>query len=123
MNDSGYSKIDTRATGERIGFLLMAKGYSIRDAQGYFGFSAPQAIYKWLWGKSLPSIDSLFALSRLLETPIDDILVGEGSGTQPYYQMIAAAPPSSTISITHYWLNGMPDDLNYKFNDKDCQHR
>ena len=122
MNGSGYSKIDARATGERIGFLLMTKGYSIKDVQGYFGFSAPQAVYKWLWGKSLPSIDSLFALSRLLETPIDDILVGEDSGTQPYYQMIAAAP-SSMSGIAHYWFNCLSDDLNYEFNDKDCQHR
>ena len=41
----------------------------------YFGFEGPQAIYKWQWGQCLPSIDNLFALSKLFNTSIDEILV------------------------------------------------
>ena len=46
--------------------------------QGAFGFENPQAIYKWLSGKSLPSIDNFIILSRLLHTSIEDILVIDG---------------------------------------------
>ena len=55
--------------------LLLEQGYTIREIQGAFGFENPQAIYKWISGKSLPSIDNFIILSRLLHTTIEDILV------------------------------------------------
>lgn len=42
------------------------------------GFETPQAVYKWLSGKSLPSLDNFVILSRLLNTSIEDILVIDG---------------------------------------------
>ena len=42
------------------------------------GFENPQAVYKWLSGRSLPSIDNFIILSRLLHTSIEDILVIDG---------------------------------------------
>lgn len=42
------------------------------------GFNNPQAIYKWLAGKSIPNIDNLVILSRLLHTSIDNLLVVDG---------------------------------------------
>lgn len=36
-----------------------------------------QAVSKWENGKSLPTVDNLYALSRLLHTSVDDILIGE----------------------------------------------
>ena len=34
------------------------------------GFENPQAIYKWISGRSLPSLDNFVILSRLLHTSI-----------------------------------------------------
>lgn len=73
-----YLSIQPKKTGERIRKLLLEKGYTIREIQGAFGFENPQAIYKWLSGKSLPSIDNFIILSRLLHTSIEDILVIDG---------------------------------------------
>jgi hypothetical protein len=42
------------------------------------GFENPQAVYKWLNGKSLPNVDNLVILSRVLHTSIEDILVVDG---------------------------------------------
>ena len=70
-----YLSIQPEETGERIRKLLLEQGYTIREIQGAFGFENPQAIYKWLSGKSLPSIDNFIILSRLLHTTIEDILV------------------------------------------------
>ena len=42
------------------------------------GFENPQAIYKWISGKSLPSLDNFLILSRLLHASIEDILVVDG---------------------------------------------
>lgn len=75
MCSTAFPTIDLKATGKRISTLRLEKGYSVRDLQDFFGFEQPQAIYKWQWGQSLPSVDNLFALSRLFNTSIDDILV------------------------------------------------
>ena len=84
MGPKYYPVIDMAATGRNILRLRMARGLSVSEMQGYFGFDAPQAIYKWQKGKSLPSIDNFFALSHLLEVPIDEILVPR----KPIFQIL-----------------------------------
>ena len=43
--------------------------------QKWFGFEGPQAIYKWQQGKTLPSVDNLYALCSLLEVSVEELLV------------------------------------------------
>ena len=73
-----YLSIEPEKTGKKIKKLLDASGYTVRDVQLLMGFNNPQAIYKWLSGKSLPSIDNFVILSRLLHTSIDNLLVVDG---------------------------------------------
>lgn len=73
-----YLSIEPEKTGKKIKKLLDASGYTVRDVQSLMGFNNPQAIYKWLSGKSLPSIDNFVILSRLLHTSIDNLLVVDG---------------------------------------------
>ena len=70
-----YPVIDPAATGARIKQLRKECGLSVADLQEYFGFEAPQAIYKWQKGQSLPSTDNLLALGKLLNVSMEDILV------------------------------------------------
>ena len=70
-----YVSIQQKETGNRIKRLLKENGYTVKDVQGAMGFENPQAVYKWLAGRSLPSIDNFIILSRLLHTNIEDILV------------------------------------------------
>ena len=58
--------------------LLMENDYTVKDVQSAMGFENPQAIYKWISGRSLPSLDNFVILSRLLHTSIEDILVVDG---------------------------------------------
>lgn len=73
-----YVSIQQQKTGERIRALLTKQGLSVRDVQTAMGFENPQAVYKWLSGKSLPSLDNLVILSRILHTHMEDILVLDG---------------------------------------------
>ena len=75
MYQKAFPVIDPVATGANIVRLRIQRGLSVRDLQAYFGFEEPQAIYKWQKGKSLPSVDNLYALGALLEVPMDEILV------------------------------------------------
>ena len=73
-----YLSIRQKETGKQIRKLLQENGYSVRDIQDVMGFENPQAIYKWLSGKSLPSLDNFIILSKVLHTSIEDILVVDG---------------------------------------------
>lgn len=70
-----FPVIDPVATGENILRLRKARGLTVRDLQDWFGFEEPQAIYKWQKGKSLPTVDNLYALGALFDVPMEEILV------------------------------------------------
>ena len=75
MIQKSFPVIDMVETGKNIMRLREERGMTVRDLQAYFGFEEPQAIYKWQRGKSLPTVDNLYALGALLEVPMEDILV------------------------------------------------
>ena len=67
--------IDMIRTGQNIGRLRKQAKLSVKDLQDIFGFSTPQAIYKWQQGVALPTIDNLVVLAAVLQVHLDDILV------------------------------------------------
>lgn len=67
--------VDIAATGKKIDNLRKEAGLSVRDIQEVMGFSTPQAIYKWIWGKSMPKVDNLVILSAIFHTSIDNIII------------------------------------------------
>ena len=73
-----YISISQKETGRRIRQMTADRGYSVKDIQEAMGFENPQAVYKWMSGKSLPSLDNLIILSRILNTSIESILVIDG---------------------------------------------
>lgn len=72
-----YPYIEPVSTGRNIEDLRKKAGLSVRDLQEIFGFTTPQAIYKWQHGDALPSLDNLVILSEVLGVAIEDILVVE----------------------------------------------
>ena len=75
MSLVSFPVIDPAATGRNIMRLRLEQGLTVRDVQVFFGFKEPQAIYKWQSGKSLPTVDNLYALSILLNVTMEDILI------------------------------------------------
>ena len=67
--------IDLTATGINITRLRVNAGLTVKDLQGIFGFSTPQAIYKWQRGTALPTIDNLVVLAAVFGVRIEDILI------------------------------------------------
>ena len=47
----------------------------VKDMQAVFGFATPQAIYKWIHGTAMPSIDNLVILAAVLGVTMDEIIV------------------------------------------------
>ena len=74
-----YPVIDLKKTGENIKHLREARCISVADLQYFLGLASPQAIYLWQRGINLPTVDHLYALSRLFKVSMDDILVPQES--------------------------------------------
>lgn len=67
--------IDMAATGRNIGMLRDAAGLTNRELADALGFSTRNAVYKWLGGEALPSLDNLVILADLLGVWMDEVLV------------------------------------------------
>ena len=77
------ASLDAVQTGRKIESAIKQSGYSIRELQEMLGLSCPQPIYRWIRGHTLPSIDNLYMLSRILKVPMDELLVPSGNGKRP----------------------------------------
>lgn len=66
--------VDMAATGRNIARLRRGAGLTVRDLQQIFGFTTPQAIYKWQHGTAMPTIDNLVVLTAVFGVKLDDIV-------------------------------------------------
>lgn len=73
-----YPVIDTIQTGFNLKRICTEHGYSVRKLQEMLMIGSFQSIYDWYSGKALPSLDNVVALSRLLEVPIEALIVCKG---------------------------------------------
>lgn len=73
-----FPVIDKKRTGRRIRELMDARKITVLDVRASLALESTQSIYYWLNGRSLPSIDNLYALSQLLQVPMDDLVCGSG---------------------------------------------
>ena len=68
--------ISKKETGINLRKVMDMRGISAKDVQEYLGLGCVQSVYRWLEGHSMPTIDNLYALSKLLRVPIDDLVRG-----------------------------------------------
>lgn len=69
--------INMQKTGANIKMLMKLNNIKVIQIQDILGFNTPQAIYKWLRGESMPTIDNMVILATLLNTTIDNIIITE----------------------------------------------
>ncbi|MBP3610641.1 MAG: helix-turn-helix transcriptional regulator [Lachnospiraceae bacterium] len=67
--------INMAKTGQKIMELRQKAGLSVKELQDVFGFTTPQAIYKWQHGAALPTVDNLVVLAAVFSVTVDEILV------------------------------------------------
>lgn len=86
-----FPSIDMVKTGQNITKMRISAGLSVKDIQQIFGFSTPNAIYKWQKGQAMPTLDNIAVLAVLFGVRIDDILVMDDAMTagHPFLRIIA----------------------------------
>lgn len=80
--------IDTVETGKNLKRIMQDRGYSVKNIQEYLNLGTVQSIYHWLDGKSLPTIDHLYALSDLFKLPIDYLICGNRKNINDNYKRV-----------------------------------
>ncbi len=81
MTDFQYPVIDPERTGQQIKKRIIEKKMTVEQVREQIQIGTVQSVYKWLNGKSCPRIDNFVALSRLLDTTIDSLIVCKGDKT------------------------------------------
>lgn len=71
--------IDTIRTGKRIKRLCEERGITVKNIQEELSIGAFQSIYNWFSGKTLPSLDNMYRLSKMLNVAIEDMIVDDSS--------------------------------------------
>jgi transcriptional regulator with XRE-family HTH domain len=72
-----YCTIDITKFKITIHKILEEQGYCVKKLQEILHLSCPQTIYHWLEGKTLPSIDNLYNMSKLFQVSINELLDGK----------------------------------------------
>ena len=75
MEKEIYAPIDAVMTGQVLHNKIRKKGYTVSEIQSKLNLSCPQSIYRWLKGKTLPSVDNLYTLSMILKVHMEELLV------------------------------------------------
>lgn len=103
--------IDVVQTGQKIKEICRAHGLTVKMIQAQLYLGTFQSVYAWFSGKSLPSLDNIYRLSRVLGVPMDHMVVGTGTrheiGIQP--QNLQPGRPGEILS-TYYnrWKSMVP---------------
>lgn len=71
-----YMILDTKLSAQRLHAAIKNSGYSVAELQKMLYLACPQPIYRWMHG-TIPSVDNLYRLSRILNVPMESLLVFE----------------------------------------------
>ena len=74
--------IDKESTGKQIRQYMNLRGFSVQDVKEYLSLGCVQSVYHWLDGQALPTLDNLYALSEMLQVPMENLIVGSRNNTR-----------------------------------------
>lgn len=74
-----FPSINKKETGVNLRRIMDMRGVKPKDIQEYLGFGCVQSVYRWLDGVSMPTVDNLYAISKMLQVPS---ILGKDSKTK-----------------------------------------
>ena len=70
-------------TGKKIRDEMLKRKMTVHELQDALELDSPQSIYKWLNGRSLPSLQNMLTLGELFDVPIEMLLIHD-DGTSAF---------------------------------------
>ena len=96
-----FPLINKRETGVNLRRIMDMRGITPKDVQEYLGLGCVQSVYRWLDGINVPTVDNLYALSELLQIPIDAIVRGNRASIAS--DIIIKQPDSRERRLSAYY--------------------
>ena len=78
-----FPTINLKETGINLRRIMDKRGIEPKDVQEYLNLASAQSVYNWCNGINMPTIDNLYALSQLLQVPMDTIVRGNKKAILP----------------------------------------
>ena len=115
-----FTGLDMNATGAQISKLINESGLNDKKLSEIMHLSV-QCINKWRHGHSLPDIENLFILSRILGKRVDDFLVPLAVN-QPAVELVIETRQDSASRLSHLkeYAIRLKALFNSTLNDKSC---
>ena len=66
--------VNMKKTGENIKNMMKARNIKVKDVQEVCGFGTPQAVFKWMRGDCMPTIDNMVIIADMFGCTMDDIV-------------------------------------------------
>lgn len=102
-----FPLINKRETGVNLRRIMDIRGITPKDVQEYLGLGCVQSVYRWFDGVNMPTIDNLYALSELLQVPIDAIVCGNRAPIAPDIIIKSLGSRESRLCAYYEKLNEM----------------
>lgn len=74
-----FPLIDKERTAKNLRRIMEERGIGVKELQLSLRMGCVQSVYRWLDGTNIPNVDNLYALSVLLEVPLDELIFGNYS--------------------------------------------
>lgn len=74
--DNMFPVINLRETAVNLHRIMDKHGITPKDIKEFLNLGSIQTVYNWCNGLNMPTVDNLYALSRLLQVPIDEFICG-----------------------------------------------
>lgn len=100
-----FPTINLRETGVNLHRIMDKRGITPKDIKEYLNLTSVQSVYNWCNGLNMPTIDNLYALSQLLQVPIDEIVCGNRNAIIPEPIVIIENPRDRRLYSYYKKLN------------------
>ena len=102
-----FPTINLRETGVNLRRIMDRRGITPKDIKENLNLGSIQTVYNWCNGLNLPTVDNLYALSQLLQVPIDEIVCGNRKAIVPEPIVIIDNPRTRRLYAYYKHLNRM----------------
>ena len=100
-----FPTINLRETGINLRRIMDKRGITPKDIKEYLNLGSIQTIYNWCNGFNMPTIDNLYALSQLLQVPIDEMICGNRKEIIPEPIVVIENPRDRRLYAYYKQLN------------------
>ena len=100
-----FPTINLRETGVNLHRIMDNRGITPKDIKEFLNLGSIQTVYNWCNGLNMPTVDNLYALSQLLQVPIDEIICGNRKAIIPESIVIIYNPRTKRLYAYYKQLN------------------